>query len=396
MSKTTECNATNCIDLCRNLYNVALSQRISIYRQNKGHISCYDQQKQLRELKEAFPEYKKINAQVLYGVLERLDYAFAKFFRSLKGKEKVKVGFPRFKGTNRYNSFVLKHNGWRVEGRYLILTNIGRFKMRLSRPIEGKIRTVTILREHGKWYVCFSCDNVPESRLANSGASVGLDVGIKSFLVDSDGNTVDNPQYFRTSEALIKRRNRVLCRRKKGSHGRNKARILVAKAHNHVKNQRIDFLHKLSTKYVNTYGTLVFENLNVGGMIKNHHLAKSINDVGWCRFYEFCVYKAEEAGRQIIRIPRFEPTSKRCSGCGAINQELKLSDREWICKECGILHDRDFNAAKNILRVGQTLQAQTCAGAQSVACESQAYRDGNAKDYYVTTTRGSPVVIISN
>lgn len=353
--------------LCRRLYNTALEQRITIYQQNKVSISCYNQIKQLPELKTAFPEYKEVGSEVLQEVVERLDKAYKDFFRRVKNGN-GKAGFPRFKGRNRYDSFTLKKAGWKLNDKYLTIRNIGTFKLRLSRPIEGDIKTITICREAtGKWYVCFSCNNVPERRLPESGKVVGIDVGIKSFLVDSEGNKVENPAYFRKSERLLKRRQRTLCRRAKDSRGRHKARVLVAKAHEKVKNQRGDFLHKVANEYIKDYGILIFEDLNIKGMVRNHHLAKSIMDAGWGMFIGLVEYKAVEAGRKLIRIPRFTPSSKTCSECGAINQDLTLNDRQWVCQSCGVLHDRDYNAAKNICRVGQTLQEQTYAVTQSVS-----------------------------
>ncbi len=365
--------------LCQRLYNVALEQRISIYRQNKGSISCYNQINQLPELKVAFPEYGDVGSQVLQDVIERLDRAYKAFFRRVKNG-RGKAGFPRFRSKDRYDSFTLKQAGWKLDGKFLSIRNVGRFKLRLSRPIEGDIKTITIRREStGKWYACFSCRNVSEKRLPKSDRVVGLDVGIESFLVDSEGNKVDNPAYFRQSKRLLKRRQRTLCKRMKGSQGRRKARVLVAKAHDKVRNQRQDFLHKVANSYIRNYGTLIFEDLNISGMVKNHNLAKSISDSGWGTFYELCAYKAEEAGRQLIRIPRFEPSSKTCSECGAVNQELKLSDRQWVCKFCGVLHDRDYNAAKNIRRVGQTLQELTYGIAQSVSRESPHFSAGECQ-----------------
>ena len=351
----------NWLFLCRRLYNVALEQRITIYQQNKGSISCYSQMKQLPDLKVGFPEYREVDSQVLQEVMERLDRAYQNFFRRVRNGD-GKVGFPRFKGRYRYNSFTLKQTGWKLEGKYLFIRNVGRFKLRLSRQIAGAIKTVTICREAtGKWYVCFSCANVPERVLEKSANSIGIDVGIKSFLVDSEGNRVDNPKYFRQSEKLLRRRQRILSRRIKGSNGRRKARVLVAKAHEKVKNQRNDFLHKVANQYIAQYGLIFIEDLNIKGMVKNHHLSKSIADSSWSKFFELLSYKAEEAGREVIKIPRFEPSSKTCSECGAINQELKLNDRQWVCQSCGVLHDRDYNAAKNISRVGQALQESTYA-----------------------------------
>lgn len=364
---TAFANADRWLNLCRNLYNVALEQRITIYRQNKGHISCYGQINQLPELKASFPEFREVGSQVLQDVLERLDKAYTGFFRRVKNGN-GKAGFPRFKGRDRYDSFTLKQAGWKLDGRYLLIKKVGRFKLRLSRPIEGTIKTITIRRNAtGKWYVCFSCDNVPERKLPESDRAVGIDVGIKSFLVDSDGNRVNNPAYFRKAERLLRRRQRILCRRVKGSQERHKARVLVAKMHEKVKNQRNDFLHKVANSYIKNYGVLVFEDLNIRGMVRNHHLAKSITDCGWGIFIRLVEYKAAEAGRKLIRISRFEPSSKTCSECGAINQDLTLNDRQWVCQSCGVLHDRDYNAAKNIRRVGQTLQESTYAVAQSVS-----------------------------
>jgi putative transposase len=322
---------------------------------------------ELPELKAAFPEYGNVGSQVLQDVIERLDRAYKAFFRRAKNN-KGKAGFPRFKGRDRYDSFTLKQAGWKLDGRYLTIRNIGRFKLRLSRPLEGHIKTITIRRTlGGRWYVCFSCHSVPEKKLPQSDRIVGIDVGIKSFLVDSDGNRVDNPQYFRQSERLLRLRQRRLCRRVKGSQGRRRARILVAKAHEKVKNQRNDFLHKVANQYVRNYGVLVFEDLNIKGMARNHHLAKSIMDAGWGTFIGLVEYKAAEAGRNLIRIPRFEPSSKTCSECGTVKQDLTLNDRQWVCQSCGTLHDRDYNAAKNIARAGQALQEVTYAAAQSVS-----------------------------
>lgn len=364
-NKETITKVENWLELCRNLYNCCLEQRISVYKHTRKTLSYYDQTYQLPELKLICPEYKIVGSQVLYEVIDRLNKAYMAFFRRIKNDEKV--GFPRFKSKDRYNSFTLTQAGWKLEGKYLSIHNLGRFKLHLSRPIQGDIKTITIRKSTtNKWYVCFSCDNVPERKLSHSDNVVGLDVGIKSFLVDSENNKIESPKYFRKSEKQLRRRQRRLSRSIKGSNRRKGDKLLVAKAHEIVKNQRNDFLHKLSTEYVKNYGTLIFEDLNINGMVQNKHLSKSILDSGWGEFIGLCEYKAEEAGRNVIRIPRFEPTSKTCSECGAINQELKLSDRMWVCKSCGTLHDRDFNAAKNILRVGLTIQAQTKQNTVSV------------------------------
>jgi len=355
------------LNLCRWLYNTALEQKITAYKKRRQRISCYTQIKELPELRAFCPEYRDIGSQTLQDVLERLDKAYSNFFRRVKNGN-GKAGFPRFKGRDRYDSFTLKQTGWKIDGKYLTVRNVGRFKLKLSRQIAGNIKTVTIRREAtGKWYACFSCDNVPERRLEPSDKVIGIDVGIKSFLVDSEGNKVDNPQYFRESEQVLRRKQRKLCRRAKGSHGRRKARLLVAKAHEKITNQRNDFLHKTANQYIANYGIIYIEDLNIQGMVRNHHLSKSIGDSSWGKFFEMLSWKAEEAGRTLTRIPRFEPSSKICSDCGAINKDLTLNDRQWVCQVCGVLHDRDYNAAKNIRRVGQTLQEETHAVTQSVS-----------------------------
>ncbi len=362
--------ANNWLYLCCWLYNTGLTQRISIYKQNRGRISCYDQQKQIVELRESFPEYKDVFCDTLQEVMQRLDKTYANFYRRVKQNAKS-VGFPRYKSIRRYDSFTLKVSGWKLDGKYLTISKIGKFKLRLSRPIEGDIKTLTIYKSRtNKWYACFSCDNIPTQNLLDSDKTVGIDVGISSFLIDSEGGRVDNPQYFINSESLLQKRQRILSRKAKGSKRQNKARMLVNKTHEKIRNQRNDFLHKIANYYIYNYRTIVIETIYIPGLTKGHRLGKAIHDAGWGKFYELLDYKAVEAGRQIIRIPRFEPTSKTCSNCGEINQDLTLNNRKWACKSCGVLHDRDYNAAKNIKRVGQIQQALTCARTQSVACES--------------------------
>lgn len=350
-------NAEHWLNLCRRLYNVALEQRITAYKSCHKTISCYGQINELPALKVEYTEYRDIDAQVLQEVLERLNRAYRHFFRWVKNGN-GKVGFPRFKGWNRYDSFTLKQHSWKIEGKYLRIQNVGRFKMRLSRPIEGTIKTVTIHRvPSGKWYACFSCDNVPVKKLPKSEVAVGIDVGIKAFAVDSDGGKVDNPLYLRQAEATLKRKQRKLSRRKEGSNRRGKARVLVAKAHEKVKAQRCDFLHKTANYYVANYRLIAVEDLNIKGMVKNRHLSKSISDSSWGQFFELLNCKAEEAGRTLVKVPP-NNTSQICSGCGE-KVPKTLAVRVHACPYCGLVLDRDENAARNINAVGQTVQAKT-------------------------------------
>lgn len=357
INKTTEANCNQWLELCRNLYNLALEQRISIYRQHGKSISAVDQKNQLPELKEAYPEFTTIGSQVLQDVIERLDKAYKAFFQRVK-QGNGKAGFPRFKGRNRYDSFTLKQTGWKLEGRYLHIKHIGRFKLFLSRPIDGDIKTVTIRRNStGKWFVAFSCDNVPTKDYPDTIAEVGIDVGIKSFCVDSDGSQIQNPKYLRQSEKLLRRRQRSLSRKKKGSNRRSKSRILVAKAHEKVSNQRKDFLHKVANYYIEGNKTIYVEKLNIKGMVRNRHLSKSISDSSWGMFFSLLAYKAEEAGRNLIKVTP-NGTSQICSGCGE-KVPKKLSVRIHQCPFCNLVLDRDHNASLNILRLGQSRQALT-------------------------------------
>ncbi len=355
INKETETKCLQWFDTCRILYNLALDQRISIYKQYGKSISCIDQKNQLPELKKEFLEFKSVGSQVLQDVIERLQKAFDAFFRRIKSKAE-KAGFPRFRGKDRYDSFTLKQAGYRIEGRYLYITGIGRFKLFLSRPIEGDIKTVTIRRtSSGKWFVCFSCDNVPVKEIPEAIAEVGIDVGIKAFLVDSTGRSVENPKFFRHSERILRRRQRALSRKVRGSRRRAKAKILVAKAHEKITNQRKDFLHKVANFYIAGYQTIYVEALNIKGMVKNRHLSKIIADASWGKFFEFLSYKAEEAGRKVLKVnPR--NTSQKCSQCGE-KVKKSLSVRTHACPFCGLIMDRDHNAAINIKTVGQTVQA---------------------------------------
>ncbi len=354
INKQTEAKCNQWLETCRMLYNLALDQRISIYRQHGKSISCIDQKNQLPDLKKEFTEFKAVGSQVLQDVIERLQRAFDAFFRRCKNRGE-KAGFPRFRGKDRFDSFTLKQAGYKIEGRYLYISGVGKFKLFLSRPIEGDIKTVTIRRaSSGKWFVCFSCDNVPVKEMPEAIAEVGIDVGIKEFLVDSTGRSVENPKFFRQSERILRRRQRAMARKVRGSCRRVKAKILVAKAHEKISNQRKDFLHKVANFYIGAYKTIYVEALNIKGMIKNRRLSKSIADASWGKFFEFLLYKAEWADRKVIKVnPR--NTSQNCSGCGE-KVKKSLSVRTHVCPFCGLVMDRDFNAAKVIKARGHLVQ----------------------------------------
>ncbi len=352
INRQTEKNCLRWLELCRTLYNLGLEQRVLIYNQRKESMSCYNQIKQLPSLKAEFPGFKTVGSQVLQDVLERLDRAFKAFFRRIKQEEKA--GFPRFKSKYRYDSFTLKQTGWQLLGRYLYIKDVGRFKLFLSRPIEGTIKTVTVRRKStGDWYVAFSCDSVPVKEFSKT----DREVGIESFLVDSDGVVVENPKFFRKSERLLRRRQRKLCRRKKGSSRRNKARVLVAKAHEKIANQRKDFLHKTANYYVENFKNIYVEDLNIKGMVQNRYLAKSICDASWSMFFSFLSCKVVETDKRVDRVPS-KNTSQRCWNCGNIVKK-SLSQRIHRCSNCKIVLHRDLNSALEIHRLGQSLQPLT-------------------------------------
>ncbi len=282
--------------------------------------------------------------------MERLDKAFQGFFRRIKTAGKA--GFPRFRGMNRYDSFTLKQAGWKLEGRYLYIANIGRFKLKLSRPIQGDIKTVTIRRSStGKWFVSFSCDNVSKREFPDTKEQIGIDVGLKTFCVDSDANSFQNPKYSRKAQVKLRVLSRSLTRRKKGSARRAKARLLLAKQHEKTANQRNDFLHKTANHYIRHYAEIFVEDLKITNMLKNRRLSKSIADASWGMFFDLLSYKAEEAGRTVMKIKPYG-TSQNCSGCGE-RVAKTLSVRIHKCPNCQLKLDRDLNAAINIKAAGQ-------------------------------------------
>jgi putative transposase len=380
------------LDACRILYNAALTERRDAYnfhvRHHPGYydeatrkhlsrevqINYYSQANQLPEIKEICEEYQDIHSQVLQDVLRRVQKAFDAFFRRVRNGEEP--GYPRFQGKGRYDSFTYPQTGFSLtHDSHVCLSKIGSIKVKLHREINGTIKTCTIKREGDAWYVVFACEVASEPMEANDEA-IGIDLGLLHFATLSTGETIENPRYLRRAEKKLARLQQALSRKKRGSHRRKKAGKLVGKAHRKVANQRRDFLHKASRKLVKAYGVLVFEDLQAANMSKRPKpkqdengrylpngaaaksgLNKSIVDAGWGMFQQFCLYKAEEAGRTVLFVnPRY--TSQLCSGCGSIVKK-DVSER-WHSCECGCELDRDHNAAINILRLGRSLQQTRC------------------------------------
>jgi putative transposase len=342
------------LGLCRWLYNTALEQRIIAYRRCGVTLTCYQQQAELPGLKAALPAYAAVHSQVLQDVLARLDKTYQAFFRRVR--EGQTPGFPRFQGRNRYTSFTYKQfgNGATLDNGFLVLSKIGHIAVRWSRLLEGTPKTITISREADGWYVCFSCADVPVHPLPPSGQATGIDLGIEAFATLSNGTRIFNPGWYRKAERALKTAQRRVSRRKKGSNRRGKAVTLLAKAHQRVRRQRTDFHHKVALQLVRENDTIYHEALHTANMVKNHHLAKSIQDAGWGAFLIILTDKAACAGRRVVGInPAY--TSQTCSGCGVVVAK-GLSVRWHACPDCGTSLHRDHNAAKNIERAGQALR----------------------------------------
>ncbi len=348
---------------CHEFYNAALQERGDAWQKCGVSLTAASQSAQLPEIKDARPEYRDINSQVLQDGLARLDRAFQAFFRRVKAGETP--GYPRFKSANQYNSFTYKQfgNGATLDNGCLVLSKIGCLAVRWSRPLEGTPKTVTISREADGWYVCFSCANVLTQPLPLTGQETGIDLGLESFATLADGSQIANPRIFRVAEMNLKRAQRRVSRRKKGSNRRRKAVKLLAKAHQTVRRHWQDFHHKQALSLVQQYDIIYHEGLQVANMVQNHALAKSISDAGWGEFCAILAFKAAYAGKQVVAVP---PAfiSQTCSGCGILVRK-GLSVRWHLCPECGKSLHRDQNAALNILlrgresAAGQAVQALT-------------------------------------
>jgi len=332
---------------CRFVYNYFLRQRIDYYAvhkvgEGKKSLTYVDTSALLTQLKRP-PEYiwlNEGNAQALQQSLRDLDKAYNNFFNK-------RAQFPKFKKKSNRQSFRVPQGFSLCDG-WLHLPKLAPIKIVLHRPIEGTAKHVTITTTPaGAYYASFCCEyEIPEPEY--KGATIGIDLGVKDFLVTSEGEHVAAPKHLRQAEKRLHRLQRKLSRRTKGSRGREKARIAVAKQHDKVANRRADFLHKLSRRMVDENQVICAESLNVKGMLANHRLAKSISDCGWSEYLRQVKYKGAWFGCDLLYCDRFFPSSKRCHDCGYILNSLPLSVRGWTCPACGTIHDRDENAARNI------------------------------------------------
>lgn len=341
------------LETCRRWYNTCLAERKTAWEKEKRSIRKFEQLASVKDYRKENPYAAQVHSHVLQVVVADLDKAFQAFFRRVQAGETP--GYPRFKGRNRFDSFGLKEygNGFKVDGRRLKISGIGRVRVRWHRPIEGKIKTVRIRRQAGEWYACFACE-VAEHPLPATGNVVGIDVGIHHLLATSENEVVENPQWYRAEQQKLRVIQRRVSRRKIGGSNRRKAVLELQCQHFHIANRRKDYLDKLADHFTTNYDVIALEDLHINGMVRNHHLSKRILDAGWGYLKMRLVSKAAEAGREVLLVdPAF--TSKTCSSCGRVFEELPLSVR-WIDCACGLSIDRDMNAAVNILkRAGHAL-----------------------------------------
>ncbi len=332
-AQVTKLEAT--LDICRELYNAGLQERRDAYRLERKSMRYVEQANQLPDIKKIRQDVAGVHSQVLQDVLKRVEKAFDGFFRRVKTKQKA--GFPRFRSHKRYDSFTYAQSGFALTDGKLRLSKIGDVRIKLHRPVEGKIKTLTITRSAtDKWYACFSVETEAQP-LPTCERSVGIDVGLSHFATLSNGEQIANPRFFRTDEKALAKAQR------------REKRKAARRIHERIANRRRNFAHQLSHDLVSLFGLIVFEDLNIKGMVKNHCLAKSIQDAAWSQLVQFATYKAENAGRRSVKVdPRF--TSQTCSACGLVAKKT-LSERVHDCS-CGLVLDRDHNAALNILSLG--------------------------------------------
>ena len=346
--------------------NNSLNESQKTYQETGKGLGHFSLNNRLPVLKQTVDWLGETHSQVLQSVCLNLSRAFVNFFER-------RAAYPTFKSKHSKQSIQYPQGVKIVEGRKLFLPKIGHVKAVVHRDIVGTIKTVTISKTlTGKYFAAILTENgLDAPAISFDGKIVGIDVGLTHLAITSDGSKFDNPKHVAKAQKNLKRKQQKLSRKVKGSNTRNKARILVAKAHEKVANARKDYLHKLSRRLVNESQVIAVEDLHVKGMMRNHCLAKAISDAGWGSLTTMLKYKAEQAGKGYIEVNRFFPSSKACSCCLHIQSSMPLNIRSWRCDKCGSLHDRDINAAKNIRNEAQRMIAAGIAGTANRGTVSQ-------------------------
>ena len=347
MAKTFGC--------CRYVFNYFLNRRKATYKETGRGLPLKECCRELTSLKKELPWLKEVDSTALQAAVQNLDKAYTNFFRGLKTGRRV--GYPQFKAKKRdIPSFKAKNNNGAVAivGHSIRLPKIGYVDCRISKQVNGEILSATVQQaKSGKYYVAINCKNVDLPSMPATGSVVGIDLGLKDLAITSDGEKFDNPHTYAKNQKKLVRLQRQLSRKTKGSHNREKAKLRVARLHEKIANQRNDALHKMTTKLVRENDVICMENLSVKNLVKNRKLAKSIMDASWGEVRRQLAYKTVWYGKELVIVDKFFPSSQICHCCGAKNPATKdLGIRYWVCPNCRAAHDRDINAAKNILAEG--------------------------------------------